>query len=196
MFGKNLIKEFELEGTFSIEEFEEELKKIEESENKDVINALIEKSQILFRNTVNPDNIKNLKTKHITNIPFDVLNTKADEASLRIAKKLGLNKVGKEIIKMKLLYQTGFENIINYLLENNINSKIVEQINSVINCIKRNPYQVSKQFEVLRKNIIHISNKIGQYNGCCKPQLVLNFLNYLVASNKELYQSLENEKRI
>ena len=29
MFGKNLVKEFELEKTFSIEEFMEELKRIE-----------------------------------------------------------------------------------------------------------------------------------------------------------------------
>ena len=34
MFGKNLIKEFELEKTFSIEEFMEELKRIEEAKTK------------------------------------------------------------------------------------------------------------------------------------------------------------------
>ena len=38
MFGKNLIKEFELEKTFSIEEFMEELKRIEEAENKETEN--------------------------------------------------------------------------------------------------------------------------------------------------------------
>lgn len=201
MYGKRLIQELELESVYSIEDFNEELQKIEESENKDVYYALVESYKTKLRNTTNLGKLvcfssaKNIISKSSAQ-EDSYLIIRTGELAEQVAKQLNLDEVGKEIVRIKLLFQMEKENLINYLLTSNINSKVIEQINGVVKNIKRNPYQVSKQLEVLRKNIIHICNKMGKYNGCAEPKLVLNALNYLVASDKELYQSLENQKRI
>lgn len=199
MFGKNLIKEFELEKTFSIEEFMEELKRIEEAENKEVYDALIERSKsILDKKENGKDVIGFIKAKDLTKrackLEKSYIITRAIELADSIAKQLNLSEIGKMIIAIKLIFRNE-ESLISFLLSHNIGLTNIEQINNIINSIKTNPYQISKQIETTRKNIIYICNRMHIYNGCFEPSMVINVLNYLVASNKDLYIEMENGKQ-
>ena len=199
MFGKNLIKEFELEKTFSIEEFMEELKRIEEAENKEVYDALIERSKsILDKKENGNDVIGFIKAKDLTKrackLEKSYIITRAIELADSIAKQLNLSEIGKMIIAIKLIFRNE-ESLISFLLSHNIGLTNIEQINNIINSIKTNPYQISKQIETTRKNIIYICNRMHIYNGCFEPSMVINVLNYLVASNKDLYIEMENGKQ-
>ncbi len=199
MFGKNLIKEFELEKTFSIEEFMEELKRIEEAENKEVYDALIERSKsILDKKENGKDVIGFIKAKDLTKrackLEKSYIITRAIELADSIAKQLNLSEIGKMIIAIKLIFRNE-ESLVSFLLSHNIGLTNIEQINNIINSIKTNPYQISKQIETTRKNIIYICNRMHIYNGCFEPSMVINVLNYLVASNKDLYIEMENGKQ-
>lgn len=199
MFGKNLIKEFELEKTFSIKEFMEELKRIEEAENKEVYDALIERSKsILDKKENGKDVIGFIKAKDLTKrackLEKSYIITRAIELADSIAKQLNLSEIGKMIIAIKLIFRNE-ESLISFLLSHNIGLTNIEQINNIINSIKTNPYQISKQIETTRKNIIYICNRMHIYNGCFEPSMVINVLNYLVASNKDLYIEMENGKQ-
>lgn len=196
MFGKNLIKELELEKTFSIEEFTEELKKIENDENKEIYDALIERSKSILDKKENGKSVMGfMKAKDLTQKMYKLeksyIITRAIELANSIAKQLNMSEIGKTIIVIKLIFKNDTENLINFLLSHNIELINIEQINNVINNVKVNPYQVSKQIEITRKNIIYICNRMHMYNGCFKPAMVINALNYLVASDKELYKKLE-----
>ena len=196
MFGKNLIKELELEKTFSIEEFTEELKKIENDENKEIYDALIERSKSILDKKENGKSVMGfMKAKDLTQKMYKLeksyIITRAIELANSIAKQLNMSEIGKTIIVIKLIFKNDTENLINFLLSHNIELINIEQINNVINNVKANPYQVSKQIEITRKNIIYICNRMHMYNGCFKPAMVINALNYLVASDKELYKKLE-----
>ena len=200
MFGKNLIKEFELEKTFSIEEFMEELKRIEEAENKEVYDALIERSKsILDKKENGKDVIGFIKakdlTKRVCKLEKSYIITRAIELADSIAKQLNLSEIGKMIIAIKLIFRNGVESLISFLLSHNIGLINIEQINNIINSIKTNPYQISRQIETTRKNIIYICDRMHTYNGCFEPSMVINILNYLVASNKDLYIEMENGKQ-
>lgn len=110
MFGKNLIKEFELEKTFSIEEFMEELKRIEEAENKEVYDALIERSKsILDKKENGKDVIGFIKAKDLTKrackLEKSYIITRAIELADSIAKQLNLSEIGKMIIAIKLIFR-------------------------------------------------------------------------------------------
>ena len=198
MFGKNLIKEFELEKTFSIEEFMKELKRIEEAENKEVYDALIERSKSILDKKVNGKNVIGfIKAKDLTKgacLEKSYIITRAIELADSIAKQLNLSEIGKMIITIKLIFRNE-ENLINFLLSYNIGLVNIEQINNIINSIKTNPYQISRQIEATRKNIIYICNRMHIYNGCFEPSMVINALNYLVASNRNLYIEMENGKQ-
>lgn len=199
MFGKNLIKEFELEKTFSIEEFMKELKRIEEAENKEVYDALIERNKSILDKKVDGKNIIGfIKAKGLTErackLEKSYIITRAIELADSIAKQLNLSEIGKMIIAIKLIFRNE-ENLINFLLSYNIGLVNIEQINNIINSIKTNPYQISRQFETTRKNIIYICNRMHMYNGCFEPSMVINTLNYLVASNRNLYIEMENGKQ-
>ena len=110
MFGKNLVKEFELEKTFSIEEFMEELKRIEEAENKEVYDALIERSKsILDKKENGKDVIGFIKakdlTKRVCKLEKSYIITRAIELADSIAKQLNLSEIGKMIIAIKLIFR-------------------------------------------------------------------------------------------